>query len=124
MGLVLSPWAILALPAAALIGFAFAACGMAATTFMRTWQDFEWVQLATLPHVPVLGDLLPTVDLRPGPPDRGEGHAPLPRRGPRPSPHHRATWGGACSGTCSTWPSMGLIGLTVASRRLGQLLLK
>jgi lipooligosaccharide transport system permease protein len=49
MGLVLSPWAVLALPAAVLIGFAFAACGMAATTFMRTWQDFEWVQLTILP---------------------------------------------------------------------------
>ena len=31
-----SPWSMLALPAALLIGFAFAAVGMAATTFMRT----------------------------------------------------------------------------------------
>jgi lipooligosaccharide transport system permease protein len=49
MGLVLSPWALLAVPAAVLIGFAFAACGMAATSFMRTFQDFEFVQLAVLP---------------------------------------------------------------------------
>jgi lipooligosaccharide transport system permease protein len=49
MGLVLSPWAVLALPAAVLIGFAFAAAGMACTTFMKTWQDFEFVQLAILP---------------------------------------------------------------------------
>lgn len=49
MGLVLSPWAILAFPAALLIGFAFGAVGMAATTFMRTWQDFELVQLVILP---------------------------------------------------------------------------
>jgi lipooligosaccharide transport system permease protein len=49
MGLVLSWWAILVLPAALLIGFAFAACGMATTTYMRTWMDFEWVQLAILP---------------------------------------------------------------------------
>jgi lipooligosaccharide transport system permease protein len=42
-------WALLALPAAVLIGFAFAGLGMAATTFMRSWQDFEWVTLAMMP---------------------------------------------------------------------------
>jgi lipooligosaccharide transport system permease protein len=42
-------WALLALPAALLIGFAFAAVGMAATTFMRSWQDFEYVNMAILP---------------------------------------------------------------------------
>jgi lipooligosaccharide transport system permease protein len=49
MGLVSSPWAILAFPASLLIGFAFAAAGMAATSFMRTWQDFDLVQLVILP---------------------------------------------------------------------------
>jgi lipooligosaccharide transport system permease protein len=49
MGLVKSPWAVVALPTAVLTGFAFAAAGMAATTFMRSWQDFEYVTLATLP---------------------------------------------------------------------------
>jgi len=39
----------LALVAAVLIGFAFAACGLAATTFMKSWQDFDLVQLVTLP---------------------------------------------------------------------------
>jgi lipooligosaccharide transport system permease protein len=49
MGLVRSPWAILAFPASLLIGFAFGAAGMAATSFMRTWQDFDLVQLVILP---------------------------------------------------------------------------
>jgi lipooligosaccharide transport system permease protein len=49
MGLIHSPWAILAVPAALLIGFAFAAAGMAATTYFRSWQQFEFVTLATLP---------------------------------------------------------------------------
>jgi lipooligosaccharide transport system permease protein len=49
MGLVRSPWAVLALPAAVLTGFAFAAAGMAASTFMRSWQDFEYVTLVSLP---------------------------------------------------------------------------
>jgi len=49
MGLVKSPWAAVALPAAVLTGFAFAAAGMAATTFMRSWQDFEYVTLIAMP---------------------------------------------------------------------------
>jgi lipooligosaccharide transport system permease protein len=49
LGDVLSPWAALALPAAVLIGFGFAAVGMAATTFMRSWSDFDFVQLGVLP---------------------------------------------------------------------------
>ena len=48
-GVVTSWWALLAIPAASLIGYAFAAVGMAATTFMRSWQDFDYVQLALLP---------------------------------------------------------------------------
>jgi lipooligosaccharide transport system permease protein len=49
LGLVVSPWLILAFPAALLVGFAFAAVGMAATSFMRTWQDFDLIQLVILP---------------------------------------------------------------------------
>jgi lipooligosaccharide transport system permease protein len=48
-GLVTSWWALLALPAAVFIGFAFAAVGMFATTFMRSWTDFEWINLAIQP---------------------------------------------------------------------------
>jgi lipooligosaccharide transport system permease protein len=44
-----SPWAVLAVPASILIGFSFAAMGSAATTFMRSWQDFDLVQLVLLP---------------------------------------------------------------------------
>jgi lipooligosaccharide transport system permease protein len=49
MGLVHSWWAVLALPAATLIAFAFAAVGLAATTFMRHSEDARLVQLALLP---------------------------------------------------------------------------
>ena len=44
-----SPWAILCWPGAVLICLAFAAVGMAGTTFMRTWQDFDIVSLAFIP---------------------------------------------------------------------------
>ncbi|HZA15443.1 MAG TPA: ABC transporter permease [Pseudonocardiaceae bacterium] len=49
LGLISSAWALLALPAALFVAFAFAAVGMAATSFMRSWQDFDLVQLAVLP---------------------------------------------------------------------------
>jgi lipooligosaccharide transport system permease protein len=49
MGLVSSWWALLAWPATWLIGFAFAGAGMALTTYMKSWQDFEYVQLAVIP---------------------------------------------------------------------------
>ena len=47
--LVVSPWVVLAVPAALLVGFAFGAVGMAATSFMKTWQDFDLIQLVILP---------------------------------------------------------------------------
>jgi lipooligosaccharide transport system permease protein len=48
-GLVPSWWAILVVPAAVLIAFAFAGAGLAATTFMRSWVDFDYVTLALIP---------------------------------------------------------------------------
>lgn len=48
-GATMSWWAVLAVPAATLIGLAFAAIGMAVTTYLRSWQDFDFVQLAIMP---------------------------------------------------------------------------
>jgi lipooligosaccharide transport system permease protein len=48
-GLVGSWWALLALPATLLIGLAFAGLGMATATLMRSWQDFDLLQLVMLP---------------------------------------------------------------------------
>jgi ABC-type polysaccharide/polyol phosphate export systems, permease component len=41
MGLILSPWAVLALPASVLISAAFSAAGLATTAYLRTVQDFD-----------------------------------------------------------------------------------
>lgn len=49
LGLVQSAWALLAVPVAVLIGFAFAGTGLAATTFMRSFIDFDYVNLALVP---------------------------------------------------------------------------
>jgi lipooligosaccharide transport system permease protein len=49
LDLVRSPWTVLAVPVAVLIGFAFAAIGMTGTTYMKSWQDFDYVILASMP---------------------------------------------------------------------------
>jgi len=49
MRLIDSWWALLALPAVVLLGFAFAGTGMALTTYMKSWQHFEYIQLAMMP---------------------------------------------------------------------------
>ena len=49
LGMASSGWILLAVPACVLIGFAFAAMGMAVTTYMRGWTDFEFIPAATLP---------------------------------------------------------------------------
>ncbi|HEV7605485.1 MAG: lipooligosaccharide transport system permease protein [Chloroflexota bacterium] len=59
LGLVASPWVILAVPAALLVGFAFGAVGMAATSFMKTWQDFDLIQLVVLPMFLFSGTFYP-----------------------------------------------------------------
>jgi lipooligosaccharide transport system permease protein len=48
-GLIVSPWVVLAVPGALLVGFAFGAVAMASTSFMKTWQDFDLIQLVILP---------------------------------------------------------------------------
>jgi len=63
LGLFVSPWVIFAVPAALLVGLAFAAVGMAATTFMKTWQDFDLIQLVILPLFLFSGTFYPVESL-------------------------------------------------------------
>ncbi|GHF61876.1 lipooligosaccharide transport system permease protein [Amycolatopsis bartoniae] len=49
MGLVASPWAVLLVPVALLVAFAFAAIGMTCATFLRSPSQFDFVQLAVMP---------------------------------------------------------------------------
>jgi lipooligosaccharide transport system permease protein len=42
-------WSVLALPGAMLIGFGFAGVGLAATTYMRSFVDFDFVNMAMIP---------------------------------------------------------------------------
>jgi lipooligosaccharide transport system permease protein len=59
MGLVQSPWALLALPAALVVGFGFGGAAMGAATFMRTWQDLDVVSMVTVPMLLLSGTFYP-----------------------------------------------------------------
>jgi lipooligosaccharide transport system permease protein len=59
LGVLASPMAVLAIPAGVLIGFAFGAAGAAVTAFIRSWQDFDLVQLAALPMFLFSGTFFP-----------------------------------------------------------------
>ncbi len=123
MGLVRSPLILLTLPGALLIGFAFAAVGMAATSFMRTWQDFDLIQLVVLPMFLFSGTFFP-LDRFP------EGARILIQL--TPLYHGVALLRGFSVGVVG--PDMlvhigyltllGLVGMAVVSRRLDKLLLK
>ena len=59
LGLVPSTMGILALPASMLIGFATAAAGLVAVTFMRSWQDLDLLFVVTLPLFLFSGTFFP-----------------------------------------------------------------
>jgi lipooligosaccharide transport system permease protein len=49
LGLNLSFWALLALPAVIIIAFGFASLGMAITSYMKTFQQMDWINFIMLP---------------------------------------------------------------------------
>lgn len=49
MGLIMSPLALLALPAVLLIAAGFASIGMAFTSYMKTFQQMDWLPMFMLP---------------------------------------------------------------------------
>ena len=122
LGLFVSPWAILAMPAALLVGLAFGAIGMAATSFMKTWQDFDLIQLFVLPMFLVSGTYYP-IDAYP------EAHQLFVRLTPlyQGVDLIRSLTVGAISPILLVHVAylsiMGVIGLWVASRRIDRLLL-
>jgi lipooligosaccharide transport system permease protein len=59
MGLTSSWWAVLCVPVALLIGFAFAGAGLGATTFMRSFIDFDLVNLFIIPMFLFSGTFFP-----------------------------------------------------------------
>jgi lipooligosaccharide transport system permease protein len=123
LGLIESAWGLLALPGAVLIGFAFAGIGVAATTFMRTWQDFELISLVQLPMFLFSATFFP-ISTYPDSLQWVVRFSPL---------YHAIQLLRALNLGAVGWPqlldagyllALGLVGLFVAQRRLGKLLLK
>ena len=122
MDLVSSWWALLAVPAALLIGVAFGAAGMALTTFMRSWQDFQLVTLATLPMFLFSGTFFP-ISAFPGGVRWVVEVTPL-YRGVvlcRELTTGALSWGSAVSVVYLV--AMAVVGLVIVRRRLDKLLL-
>ncbi|MCZ2403044.1 ABC transporter permease [Paenarthrobacter sp. Z7-10] len=49
MGLITSPWGLLMIPASVFIAFGFASFGMGITSFMKTFQQMDWINFVMLP---------------------------------------------------------------------------
>lgn len=65
LGLNLAPTAILALPAVMLIAFGFASLGMAVTSYMKTFQQMDWINFVLLPMFLFSATLFP-IGIYPG----------------------------------------------------------
>jgi lipooligosaccharide transport system permease protein len=123
LGLVVSPWAALAAPAALLISIAFSGAGIATTTFMRSWQDFAAVQVVLLPLFLFSGTFYP-VSSYPAPLQVVVELTPL--------YHGVHMLRGLTTGDVGAWLlldavylfAMGVICVVVAARRLDRLLLR
>ncbi len=59
MGLVTSGWGILAIPASVLIAFGFASVGMGVTSYLKSHQQMQWIQLVMLPMFLFSGTFFP-----------------------------------------------------------------
>ena len=59
LGLIPSAWGILAIPAAVLIAFGFASFGMAVTSYMKSWQQLEIINIVLLPMFLFSGSFYP-----------------------------------------------------------------
>ncbi len=122
MGLNLSWWAVLAVPACMLISLGFAACGMAAATYLKTFQQLDWVMTLLLPmflfsttffpldvYPPVVAHLVQALPLY---------HGIEMVRG---LTLGAVDW--SMLGHASYFVVMAIVGIWITSRRLGKLLL-
>ncbi|MDE0675107.1 MAG: ABC transporter [Acidimicrobiia bacterium] len=123
VGLTDTLWAVVAILGALLVGFTFSAAGFAAVTFMRTWHDFDMIQLVILPLFLFSGTFYP-LSVYPS------FLQPIMQISPL---YHgtellRAFTLGSFDWTllahAGVLVAVGLVGLAITSRRLGRTLLK
>jgi lipooligosaccharide transport system permease protein len=122
LGYVASPWAVFCYPAALLIGLAFAAAGMAGTTFMRSWQDFDLVSLTIIPLFLFSATFYP-ITVYPGWLQALVRCSPLYQGVALVRGFDLGLFSWALAGHAAYLLVMGLVGLTVTARRFARLLL-
>ena len=66
LGLVASPGILLAIPGSLLVGYAFGAVGLAVTTYLRDFSDFQLIQLVMLPMFLFATTFYPLSSIRAG----------------------------------------------------------
>jgi lipooligosaccharide transport system permease protein len=123
MGLVPAATGIFALPASMLIGFATAAAGLVAVTFMRSWQDLDLLFVITLPLFLFSGTFFP-VDTYPEPLRTIVEFSPLYRGVDLVRAMTTGVIGFAQVIDVIYLFAMGLLFVFIASRRMGRMLLK
>jgi len=123
MGLTSNWWALLTIPGAVLIGFAFGAVGLAACTYMRSWQDFDLVSLVTMPLFLFSGTFYP-LDVYPPVIQQIVKVSPLYHGIEMLRAFSFGVFDWTLAGHIAFLVVMGLIGARVASRRLDGLLRK
>lgn len=121
LGLTPSAWSLLTVPTVMLIGFAFAGAGLAFTTFLRSFTDFDWINLTLMPLMLFSATFFPIARY----PDAVAALVRL-------SPLYQGVsiQRALVLGELSPWllvnaaylAAMGWFGLRVAGRRLGRLL--
>jgi lipooligosaccharide transport system permease protein len=116
------PWAALCLPASIAVSFAFGAAGMAATTYMRSWQDFDLVSVALLPLFLFSATFYP-LTVYPGWLQAVVACTPLYQGVALLRAIDVGAFSWACLGHLGYLVAMGAAGMAVTVRRMGLLLL-
>jgi lipooligosaccharide transport system permease protein len=122
LGYVISPWAILCVPGAVLITFAFSGAGMAGTTYMRSWQDFDLVSLAIIPLFLFSATFYP-LSVYPGWLQLVVQCTPLYQGVALLRGLDLGAFNWALAGHAAYLAVMGVVGLSITARRLAKLLL-
>jgi lipooligosaccharide transport system permease protein len=123
LGLGESPWLAAAVPAALLVGAAFGSVGLVAVTVMRSWADFGFMEVVTLPLFLFSATFVPLAEY----PDAVRWIVPL-----TPLYHgvellrdlSLGTVGAGILVHVAYLAAMTVVGLAIADRRLARLLLK
>lgn len=122
LGYTVTPWAGLCFPGALLVSFAFAAAGMAGTTFMRSWQDFDMVSLAIIPLFLFSATFYP-LTVYPGWLQAVVSCTPLYQGVALLRGFDLGQFGWALGGHAAYLVLLGVLGLAVTARRMARLLL-